>query len=200
MPTDLRSRWDRASHVYDRIVAADAIRFGEAKERLFGKLKGRCLLVAVGTGQDIQHLPADLSLVALDISAEMLARAREPARAHPGRVQLVQADLESLPFPDATFETVVTVCTLCSVPDPIRSLHEIQRVLAPEGHLLLFEHVRSRIAPIALMQDLMTPFTRRLGPDMNRDTLRNVQSVGFRLLRERNVYLDIVKTAEATAR
>ena len=44
---------------------------------------------------------------------------------------------------------------------------------------------------------LVTPLTRRLGPDMNRDTLGNVQRAGFRVLREDNVYLDIVKAAVA---
>ena len=47
------------------------------------------------------------------------------------------------------------------------------------------------------MLDLMTPLSRRLGPDLNRDTVGNVQKAGFRIRREENVYLDIVKIIEA---
>lgn len=199
MARDLRSRWDRASRGYDCMVGADAVRFGPAKERLLARLRGRSLMVAVGTGQDIQHLPAGLRLVGVDISGGMLARARGPARAYAGALALTQADVGLLPFADASFDTVATSCTFCSVPDPIRGLRELRRVLRPDGRLLLFEHVRSRIPPIALMQDLMTPLTRRLGPDMNRDTLGNVQRAGFRIVREDNVYLDIVKAAVAVS-
>lgn len=195
MRSDLRSRWDRASRSYDCMVGADAIRFGPAKERLLANLRGRSLMVPVGTGQDIQHLPAGLWLVAVDISGGMLARARRPARAYEGSLHLLQADIGTLPFADETFETAVTSCTFCSVPDPISGLRELRRVLRPDGRLLLFEHVRSRIPPFALMQDLVTPLTRRLGPDMNRDTLENVQRAGFRVVREDNVYPDIVKAA-----
>lgn len=197
MPAEVRSRWDRASRFYDHFVGVDELRFGAAKQRLFARLTGRCLMVAVGTGQDLQHLPAGLELVAIDISSGMLARAREPASTYRGGLHLLQTDVERLPFDDRTFDTAVTICTFCSVADPVRGLCEIRRVLRPEGRLLLFEHVRSHVPPIGLMQDLMTPFSRRFGPDMNRDTLRNVQRAGFRVVRERNVYLDIVKAAEA---
>lgn len=199
MGRDLRSRWDRASRSYDCMVGADAVRFGPAKERLLASLRGRSLMVAVGTGQDIQHLPAGLWLVGVDISGGMLAHARGPARAYEGTLPLTQADVGLLPFADGSFDTVATSCTFCSVPDPIQGLRELRRILRPDGRLLLFEHVRSRIPPIALMQDLMTPLTRRLGPDMNRDTLANAQRAGFRVVREENVYLDIVKAAVAVS-
>jgi hypothetical protein len=57
--------------------------------------------------------------------------------------------------------------------------------------------VRGRLTPLAIMQDLMTPLTRRLGPDMNRDTVANAERAGFRVVREENVYLDLMKAVEA---
>jgi hypothetical protein len=68
-------------------------------------------------------------------------------------------------------------------------------VLKPGGQILMFEHVRSRIGPVGFL-DLMTPLSRRVGPDLNRDTVGNVQKAGFRIRREENVYLDIVKIIE----
>ena len=43
----------------------------------------------------------------------------------------------------------------------------------------------------------MTPIARRFGPDLNRETVKNVQRAGFRIRREENVYLDVVKIIEA---
>jgi SAM-dependent methyltransferase len=106
-------------------------------------------------------------------------------------------DVQNLEFPDATFDTIATAATFCSVPDPIRGLRELYRVLKPGGQLLMFEHVRSRFGPVALFQDLMTPITRRIGPDMNRDTVSNMAYAGFALCREENVYFDVVKAIEA---
>jgi hypothetical protein len=45
--------------------------------------------------------------------------------------------------------------------------------------------------------DLMSQLTRQFGPELNRDTVGNVQKAGFRLRRVENAYLDIVKTIEA---
>jgi hypothetical protein len=45
--------------------------------------------------------------------------------------------------------------------------------------------------------DLMTVITRKFGPDLNRDTVGNVQKAGFHLRRVENVYLDVVKAIEA---
>lgn len=192
-----RGKWDWLSLTYDWMTRGEERRQGGEKRRLFAKIRGRTLLIAVGTGNDIKHLPPDRDLVAIDISPRMLKRARIKARSHEGKVRLVQTDAEHLGFADQTFDTVLTVCTFCSVPNPIQGLHEIYRVLKPDGQLLMFEHVRSKIGPFAWHLDFMTFLTRKFGPDLNRDTVRNVVEVGFRLRREANIYLDIVKIIEA---
>ena len=70
-------------------------------------------------------------------------------------------------------------------------------MLKPGGQILMFEHVRSNIGPFGILLDLMTPLSRLVGPDLNRNTVANVQKAGFRLRREENVYLDIIKIIEA---
>jgi ubiquinone/menaquinone biosynthesis C-methylase UbiE len=127
----------------------------------------------------------------------MLERAAKKADAYQGTIELRLLDVCELPFTDASFDTVVTVCTFCSVPRPVVGLRELYRVLKPGGQLLMFEHVRSKIGPFGIFLDFMTLLSRRVGPDLNRDTVGNVQKAGFRLRREENVYLDIVKIIEA---
>lgn len=192
-----QAKWDRASRSYDWMTWGDEHRFAAAKTELLGRMRGHCLMVAAGTGNDFRYFPPGLTVTAIDISSRMIEVARSRAATYRGMLDLRVMDVQQLEFADATFDTVATVSTFCSVPDPVRGLRELRRCLKPGGALLMFEHVRSRLGPIAMMQDLMTPLTRRLGPDMNRDTVANVLRAGFELEHERNVYVDVVKTIEA---
>ncbi len=197
MPLTTGERWDWMSRTYDLMTWGEDMRQGGEKRRLFAKIQGRTLLVAVGTGNDFKYLPLDCDLVAIDISPRMIQRARTKVRRDGGNIRMVLTDAQRLPFSDQTFDTVLTVCTFCSIPEPIQGLQEVYRVLKSDGRLLMFEHVRSKIGPFALFLDFMTFLTRKVGPDLNRDTVGNLREAGFHLQREENVYLDIVKTIEA---
>lgn len=197
MDTRTQHKWDKASRTFDLFTFADDRRLGPHKRRLFTKLRGATLLVAAGTGNDFKFLPAGHEVVGIDISPRMLERAARKAAAYPGTIELRQMDVCALAFPDNTFDTVATVCTFCSVPRPIVGLREVYRVLKPGGQILMFEHVRSNIGAFGILLDVMTPLSRLVGPDLNRNTVGNVQQAGFRLRREENVYLDIIKIIEA---
>lgn len=188
-----RQKWDAASRTLDLFAFGDEHRFGPHKRRLFSKIRGATLMVAAGTGSDFQFFPPDQQILAIDISPRMLERAAKKAPAYCGKIELHEMDVCALPFPDASFDTAVTACTFCSVPNPVSGLRELHRVLKPGGQLLMFEHVRSNIGLLGMVQDLMTPLSRRLGPELNRDTVGNVRRAGFALQREENIYLDIVK-------
>jgi len=192
-----QSKWDRASGNYDWMTWGDERRFAAAKADLLARMTGRCLMVAAGTGNDFRYFPPDLTVTAIDISPRMIEIARSRAAAYPGRLDLQVMDVRALEYSDATFDTIASVSTFCSVPDPVRGLRELRRCLKPGGALIMFEHVRSRLGPIAILQDLMTPLVRRWGPDMNRDTVANVLRAGFEIEVEQNVYVDVVKTIQA---
>ena len=102
-----------------------------------------------------------------------------------------------LGFHGDSFDSIVTSCSFCSVPDPVMGLKELKRVLKPGGRLLMFEHVRSNIFWMGPMMDIMTIFSRKVGPELNRNTKGNIIKAGFKLTREINVYLDMVKLFEA---
>jgi len=197
MENDAKRKWDGAAGSFDLLSFGDDRRFGGYKRRLFAKMQGKSLMVATGTGNDFKYFPPGQDIVGLDISPKMLEKAAPRAVGYPGTLTLREMDVCKLDYPDDTFDTVVTVCTFCSVPKPIVGLTELRRVLKPGGQILMFEHMRSGIAQFGVLLDMMTPLTRRLGPDLNRDTVGNVLKAGFRLRRVENVYLDIVRIIEA---
>lgn len=189
--------WDLRALLYDVCEGSD-LRRGPAKTDLFRHMRGRVLFVAVGTGLDFKRFPPGLEIVGVDISEVMLRRAEPRAHRYPGTLKLMQMDAARLGFADATFDTAVTSCTMCSVPDPVRALRELQRVLRPGGSLLMFEHVRSRNPVFGLALDLMTLWTRWSGTEMNRNTVQNAVAAGFRITSIESAYLDIVLAIRGT--
>ena len=194
---ELIRKWNRASRRYDWTTGAEHRRLAPYKRRLFRRASGRVLLVGAGTGRDFELLPPDCEVTAIDISPAMVELARPRVEKSPSPLCLSVMDVERLELPDESIDTVLAVCVFCSVVRPGAGLLEVRRVLRPGGRLLMLEHVRSRVGPIAVMQDLMTVITRRYGPDMNRDTVQTVARCGFRVLREENLYLDIIKSIDA---
>jgi len=74
----------------------------------------------------------------------MLTRARRRAHHMGLTADLQVADIERLPYPDASFDTVTATRVFCSVGDPVRGLREAARAVRPDGQVLLYEHVRPR--------------------------------------------------------
>ncbi|HLE57047.1 MAG TPA: class I SAM-dependent methyltransferase [Rhodothermia bacterium] len=193
----LSEKWNRASRTYNLVTFGEDLRQGDEKRRLYARARGRTIFVAAGTGNDIKFFPPGLDIVGLDVSPGMIEKARPRAARYPGRMELRVMDAQQLDFAEGSFDTAITACTFCSVPDPVRGLRELYRVLKPGGSLLMFEHVRSEVPMVGLFLDLLTYVTRLIGPDLNRDTVANVRRAGFRVVREQNVYFDIVKSIEA---
>ena len=193
-------KWDNAVKGYDLMNGrGPEWRWAPWKRRLFGAMEGKVLFMAIGTGQDIQFFPPGRDITAIDISEKMLEQARPRADAYDGRLELRHRDVHDLEYPDATFDQVFTSCTFCSVPDPVKGLRSLRRVLKPGATIGMFEHTGSRYFPFGLMLSLMTPLTRRLGPELNRDTPANVRRAGFVDVRVEPVYLDVVKVIHAAA-
>jgi len=190
------AKWDRAADKFDFMNRGVELRFGEEKRDWFSRAEGLTLLVAVGTGLDLSCFPEGHSIVGIDISEKMLQLAAKKCTGRK-KTSLIQADVETLSFADDSFDSIVTSCTFCSVPDPVQGLKELYRVLKPGGKVYMFEHVRSDIFWMGPMMDAMTLITRRFGPDLNRRTGDNVVKAGFRLTKEINIYLDMVKLFEA---
>jgi ubiquinone/menaquinone biosynthesis C-methylase UbiE len=97
-------------------------------------------------------------------------------------VEVSAAGAEALPFPDGSFDTVVSTLVLCTVPDQEAALDEVRRVLRHGGRLLFIEHVRAA-GSAARWQDRLEPLWRRLlgGCHPNRDTVAAIEDAGFEI-------------------
>lgn len=190
--------YDRVAAVYDLYTAPmEALGGRRARQRLFGSACGRVLELGIGTGLSLPSYPPGAELTGIDISPRMLARARRRAHRMGLKADLEVADIEQLPYPDASFDTVTAACVFCSVGDPVRGLREAARVVRPAGRVLLYEHVRPRNPVLGKLTDLVSPLTRRLfGPELNRPTERNVETAGLHIteVRRRGIWREIIAT------
>jgi ubiquinone/menaquinone biosynthesis C-methylase UbiE len=179
------------SWLYDLREMAGAWRRAYAQRVLFANMGEQVLFVAAGSGLNFANFPPHRNIVAIDVNAEALSRAQVRAESYDGALRLMEADVQKLPFPDASFDTVATASTFCSVPNPGQGLSELCRVLKPGGRLLMLEHVRSGNPLIAFEQDMMNLVMRFLGSDVNRETVGAVRDAGFVIDRIRSAYLDV---------
>jgi ubiquinone/menaquinone biosynthesis C-methylase UbiE len=190
-------KWNDTASDFDKFNKGFEKRFGFFKRALFSKSRGKVMLIAVGTGLDLQFLPENLDVTAVDFSTEMLKEATPKATDYKGSVKLLRADAQELGIASNSFDTIVTSCTFCSVPDPVVGLRELRRVLKDDGRLLMFEHVRVSNPILGLGMDIMAPIIALCGATINRRTGDNIKKAGFTITREQNIYLDMVKSFEA---
>lgn len=196
-PSGNPSSFWNSPRLYDALERAGSKRRAAAQRELFEGMQGKVLFVAAGTGLNFANFPPGKDIVAIDLSREMLDAAQCRAKHYQGCLRLQEADMEHLPFSEESFDTVATVSTLCSVANPEEGLRELHRVLKPNGRLLMFEHVRSLNPVLALELDVMNVLLRRIGPEVNRDTVGNVRGAGFLIDHIRCAYLDIFLAIEA---
>jgi SAM-dependent methyltransferase len=114
------------------------------RRNLLAEARGTVLEIGAGTGLNLPHYPADLDQLVLAEPGARIGGHIDLGRGPTGvPARLEQAPAEELPFPDSTFDTVVSTLVLCTVTDPERAVAEVARVLRPGGRLLFLEHVRA---------------------------------------------------------
>lgn len=193
-----QAKWDKLAPRFDTMASKGAEeRWQPYKQELFRNMEGKILFLALGTGLDIPFFPKGKDITAIDISPKMVEQAQERLAAYDGKIEAHVVDVHDMPFEPESFDQVFTSCTFCSVPNPVEGLKALYRVLKPGGKLFMFEHTGSRFYPFKPMMNLMTVFTQKLGPAMNRTTVANVRAAGFRITEVNNVFLDVVKTIKA---
>ncbi|MGE3843084.1 MAG: class I SAM-dependent methyltransferase [Vicinamibacterales bacterium] len=197
---EVRRRYDRGAGRYDVLTwPMERLAMDRYRKRLLARVRGpRVLEVGVGTGRNLPLYDPSLEVDAIDFSPRMLARARlvRPQAA----IRLALMDAEALMWPAATFDTVVSTCVFCSVPNPLRGLAEIRRVLRPDGRALFLEHVRPGGPWVGMLFDWLDPLVARAGPHINRRTVENIRLAGLSVLVEVNLVSDVVKIVVASPR
>jgi ubiquinone/menaquinone biosynthesis C-methylase UbiE len=186
-----RTVWQKAAARYDRAMAPlERGLLAGGREWIAERAHGRILEVAIGTGRSLEFYAPDVELTGVDLSPAMLRQARRRAAELGLKPAFRVADVEHLPFDDASFDTVVCALGLCSIPRPDAAVREMARVLKPGGTLLLLDHIGSWWPPVWLGQWLIERITiLTSGEHLTRRQLPVVRAAG----------LDVVETERLKA-
>lgn len=152
----------------------------------------RILEVGVGTGLSLPLYPQDVSVVGIDISRDMLDRARHRlARDRLAQAaRLMMMDAENMAFEDDSFDKVVAMYVASVVPDPKRLVDEMRRVCKPGGRIFMVNHFHSRNPVLGGVERLLAPLSKQLGfrPDFSLDRFLGATGLDARNIRPVNLF------------
>jgi ubiquinone/menaquinone biosynthesis C-methylase UbiE len=154
------------------------------REKVTAGLSGRVLEIGFGSGLNLPFLPRGVSeLLAVDPSerARKIGRKRIDGAACP--ITFVGLDAERIDHPDQSADAALSTFTLCTIPDGVRALREVKRILKPGARLHFLEHGRAPDAKVARWQDRLNGMQRVIagGCNINRDMRDLLEEAGFRI-------------------
>ena len=152
--------------------------------KIIPRAEGRVLEVGIGTGLNLPFYDRARvrSIVGVDPAWQLHRLALARSRKAGVEVELVGLSAERLPVEDASFDTVVSTYTLCTIPDPVSALQEMRRALRPGGKLLFSEHGRAPDANVLKWQTRLRPYWQKVagGCILDRDIPALLEQAGFR--------------------
>ena len=114
-------RYQRIAPFYDLLdLSFEYGRYRRIRPLLFEDLSGRLLDAGVGTGRNFPFYPSSASVVGIDLSPAMLARATHRAHLSPALIELKQMDVTRLDFSGAAFDAAVATFLFCVLPDELQ--------------------------------------------------------------------------------
>ncbi len=172
----VRAAYRRWAGVYDAVFGGISALGRRRAVAAVNRLPGKTVLeMGVGTGLALPQYTPDKRITGIDLSAEMLARARARVqRLRLANVEgLCEMDAEATGFADASFDIAVAMFVASVVPNPRHLVAEMRRVVRPGGSLLFVNHFAARGGPRWWLEWAMAPASRALGwhPDFAMDAL-----------------------------
>jgi phosphatidylethanolamine/phosphatidyl-N-methylethanolamine N-methyltransferase len=152
----------------------------------------RILEVGVGTGLSLPFFRKDARVTGIDVSAEMLAKARRRVArlklAHVG--ELTEMDAERMSFPDNSFDAVIALYVASVVPDPARFAAEMRRVCIPGGSIVIVNHFTSENPALRFIEKRLAPLAGKIGfhADFPLDDFLSASALDVRETRPSNLF------------
>ncbi|MFZ0842034.1 MAG: class I SAM-dependent methyltransferase [Xanthobacteraceae bacterium] len=192
-----RQRYQRIAPLYDLLdLPFEYRRYRQLRPLLFAGMSGLILDAGVGTGRNLPFYPSGAKVTGIDLSAAMLARARQRLGQARAAVELREMDVTHLDFPDQHFDSAVATFLFCVLPDEKQTpaLAEIKRVLKPGGILRLLEYTRPTDPFRRAVTKLWEPWVHwAYGASFDRNTEQYIPAAGLQLADSRFVVGDLIK-------
>ncbi len=163
--TAVRDAYRRWAPIYDLTFGRVAETGRKHAVDVINNRQGSVLEVGVGTGLSLESYGSHLEITGIDLSTDMLnkAQTRVEEQSLDNVVSLHEMDAGELEFGDASFDTVVAMYVLTTVPHPERVMAELERVCKPDGEVILVNHFSQDSGFKGWAEQRMAPLARELG-------------------------------------
>lgn len=162
------------------------------RERVIAAAEGRVLEIGIGSGLNLPFYgPQVQEIFGLEPSPQLVTMAKRLARDTSAPVTFIEGMAEAIPLDDRSIDTVITTWTLCTIPEAVRALTEMRRVLKPGGQLLFIKHGLAPEQSVRKWQERVTPLWKRIGGGchLNRPIPILIERAGFSIAALENSYL-----------
>ena len=173
------------------ICGAKPIRY--QRRKVVPLAKGRVLEIGIGSGLNLPYYdPSKVELIwGLEPSMPMRAMAEKRLHETPIKVEFIGLDGDDIPLASGSVDTVLVTYTLCTIPDVVRALEGMRRVLKPGGELIFSEHGLAPDENVRRWQNRMNGIWGRLGGgcNLNRPIPALIEQGGFKLTNLESMYI-----------
>ena len=163
------------------------------REKVVPNAKGHVLEIGIGSGLNLSYYDKSQvkSLVGIDPSQETWEVNKAKDTDLGFDFKYIQTGAENLPLDNHSFDTIVITYTLCTIPDAIKAMSELRRVLKPNGQLLFCEHGKAPDASVLKWQNRINPYWQKIGGGchLNKDIPKLISENGFKVADLKTMYI-----------
>ncbi len=191
--------YNRVAQLYDILdLPFERLRYMPLRQLLFDGMSGTLLDAGVGTGRNFPFYPkgATVTVTGIDLSPEMLKRARWRKNKLDTAVDLQEMSVTELDFADDYFDGIVSTFLFCVLDAELQqlALEELCRVCRPDGTIKILEYAISKKPVRRFVMKLWAPWVRfAYGAEFNRQTEQYLKAAGLELVEDKFVYKDTIK-------
>ena len=174
--------------IYEKYILPKFLNFAmkapamtKLRSRLVPLAEGKVLEIGIGSGLNLPFYSANVQVTGVDPSAELQVYAQDIARERGMNVEFLTRSGEAIPADENSFDSVVMTWTLCTIPEPVKALEEIRRVLKPQGKVIFAEHGKAPDLEVVKWQNRINPVWNIIGGgcNLNRQIERLYTGAGF---------------------
>jgi ubiquinone/menaquinone biosynthesis C-methylase UbiE len=143
--------------ILDCACATKPIR--KQREKIIPLAKGDVVEIGIGSGHNLPFYDQSQvnKLIGIDPDEYVWKKSAKKRAVFHKPIERLGLSGEDIPLPDDSADTVVVTYSLCTIPDPVKALGEMKRILKPGGDLLFTEHGQSPDAKVKKWQDRIDP-------------------------------------------
>ncbi|WP_026905830.1 class I SAM-dependent methyltransferase [Paucisalibacillus globulus] len=148
------------------------------RKRVIRDASGNVLEVGVGAGANFPYYDKEkiTGITGVDFSSEMIKSSVRAARRNQINAKFINQDITTLQIESDSYDTIVSTLTLCSYPEPIKTLNQFNNWCRKDGRVLLLEHGLSTNGFLSMTQRVVDPIYRKIsGCHCNRNMLKLVE-------------------------